>query len=358
MLRMPLVLALATSCVVACSDNTPVDVEPVVRPVKILTVGAATDMGVLELPGAVSAVREAVIAFEVPGRITEIIPREGELVSEGDVLARLDPRDYEASRDSALARRNAARADYDRYVEARKANAVTDQDVDLARRTLDVAQAELNSAMKAVEDTVIRSPFDGRVANKIVDTFENVQAKQAVFEIHDESGLEVSVNVAERDWARGAPDLTTEDATRLLRPEIELSAFPGRSFPARAQSFATAIDPVTRTYKATFAFDAPVELNVTPGMTANVRVHRPVAESGLSVAEITLPASAVFGNSDGDASVWLVEDDMRVTQRAVELGDMVGGALSITSGLEPGDSIAVSGVHTLVEGMAVRPLEP
>ncbi|MEM8635706.1 MAG: efflux RND transporter periplasmic adaptor subunit [Pseudomonadota bacterium] len=340
-----------------CAEQEAAAPIELVRPVKILTVGLAGDALSLELPGVVRAAREAVIAFEVAGRVTEIAVREGQMVAEGDVLARLDPRDYEASRDSALARREAAAADYQRYVEARKANAVTDQDVDLAKRTLDVAQADLNQARKAVEDTVIRAPFSGRVADRIIDNFENVLAKQAVFEVHDESGFEVSVNVAERDWARATPDLSIEEVTARLKPEIEVSAYPDRRFAARAKAFATAIDPVTRTYETTFAFANPVELNVTPGMTAKVIVY-PDDDLGNADAQLLVPSGAVFGASDGAPSVWLVTDDMQVARQSVVLGPLIDGAFTITAGLNRGQSIAISGVHTLVEGMVVRPLEP
>ena len=339
-----------------CAVEEPEETTAVVRPVKIMTVGAASSEAALELPGVVKAVREATIAFEVPGRVTNIVVREGQLVAQGDVMARLDPRDYEASRDSALARREAAAADYERYVEARKANAVTDQDVDLAKRTLDVAEADLATALKALEDTVIRAPFDGRVADRIVDNFENVQAKQAIFEVHDETGFEVSVNVAERDWARATPDLAISEVTERLRPEIEVSAFPGRRFPARAKAFATAIDPVTRTYETTFAFSSPQDLNITPGMTARVIVYP--GDDPTAGGQLLVPAAAVFGSSDGAPSVWLVTDSMQVSRQVVELGPMLDGSFTITAGLVPGESIAVSGVHTLVEGMPVRALTP
>ncbi|MEM9403497.1 MAG: efflux RND transporter periplasmic adaptor subunit [Pseudomonadota bacterium] len=340
-----------------CSKEVAAPAEPVVRPVKLMTVGGGSDRPILELPGSVSAVQEAVIAFEVPGRVAEILVVEGEVVEQGQELAMLDPRDYESSRDSALANRNAAQADYDRYVQARRSNAVTDQDVDLAKRALDVAQAELNTTLKAVEDTVLIAPFSGRIANQYVEGFENVQAKQAVFEVHDESSLEISVSVSERDWARGERDQSPDEVTRTLRPVVRLTALPDVSIPARAKSFATAIDPVTRTYEATFAFDPPAEGNVTPGMTASL-VITPPADSPSGPAPLSIPSGAVFSNEQGEPMVWLVQDDMSVTQTAVMIDVIQGDQIVLSGGISFGDTIAISGVHTLTEGMRIRPLQP
>ncbi|MEO1542433.1 MAG: efflux RND transporter periplasmic adaptor subunit [Pseudomonadota bacterium] len=331
--------------------------EPVARPVKMITVGAGSTAQSLQLPGSVSAVREAVIAFEVPGRISDVSVLEGEVVTEGQELARLDPRDYESSRDSALATRNAARADYERYVKARESNAVTDQDVDLAKRALDVAQADLNSALKAVEDTILVAPFSGRVANKYVQNFENVQAKQAIFEIHDESSLEITVSVSERDWARGTKDQSPEEATRLLNPLVRFAALPDLEIPAAAKSFATAIDPVTRTYEATFSFDPPADANVSPGMTANLVVSPATNDSPSEEAVLSLPAGAVFGDDDGTSSVWIVGEDSKVEKREVSVDILLGDLIVIKDGITSGDVVVISGVHTLTEGTPVRKLQ-
>lgn len=353
-----IIIAIATAGLLqGCAEEVATPEAPVVRPIKLMTVGAELDRPSLELPGSVSAAQEAIIAFEVPGRVETILISEGEMVEEGQELAKLDPRDYESSRDSALANRDAAKADYDRYFQARQSNAVTDQDVDLAKRALDVAQADLNTALKAVEDTVLVAPFSGRIANQYVEGFENVQAKQAVFEIHDESGLEISVSVSERDWARGERNQSLEEVTQSLRPVVRLAALPGVSLPARAKSFATAIDPVTRTYEATFAFDPPAEGNVSPGMTATLVVSPPL-ESANRPTLISIPSGAVFGSGGGDANVWFVQEDMSVTKRPVTVDVLQGDRIVLADGLKFGDTIAVSGVHTLSEGMQVRPLEP
>ncbi|MEM1142874.1 MAG: efflux RND transporter periplasmic adaptor subunit [Pseudomonadota bacterium] len=329
----------------------------VVRPVRMVTIGQVAGDGALELPGSVHAERETELAFEVGGRIIELLVEDGTVVTSEQTLARLDPRDYLNARDSARASRNSARATYERYLEASRSNAVTQQDVDTAKRDLEVADADLKIAEKALEETALRAPFAGRIAAKLVSDFENVQAKQGVFILHDESSLEIHVAVAERDWARGSRDLSVDEVTALLQPRVEVSALPGRLYPARAKTFATAVDPVTRTYEATFGFDPPAGNSVSPGMTAKLYINpENLTESAAST--LNVPAAAVFTPSDGEASVWTVDSDGRVSRQRITLGPLVSGQLSVTAGLRPGSRIAVTGVHTLVEGQRVRDLKP
>ncbi|MEM9742495.1 MAG: efflux RND transporter periplasmic adaptor subunit [Pseudomonadota bacterium] len=324
---------------------------------RLVTVGQSGSDGRLELPGSIHAQRETELAFEVGGRIIELLVEDGTVVTAGQTLAQLDPSDYRNARDSARASRNSARATYERYLEASRSNAVTQQDVDTAKRDLEVAIADLKIADKALDETTLQAPFAGRIAAKLVSEFENIQPKQGVFILHDESSLEIQVNVAERDWARGSRDLTVDEVTARLQPRVEVSALPGRFYPAWAKTFATAVDPVTRTYEASFGFDPPAGNTVSPGMTAKLYI-----DAGKLMVDadaiLSIPPTAVFTPSDGEASVWTLDDDGRVSRQRITLGPLVAGQLSVTGGLRPGTRIAVTGVHTLVEGQRVRDLKP
>ncbi len=339
-----------------CADKKPEVKNEIVRPIKMMTVGTQAATTFIELPGSVHATRETDVAFEVPGRIIEINVVEGDRVQAGDVLAKLDPRDYEATLSSAQAQRNAAFTDYQRYLKAVKANAVTRQTVDTSKSQFEVADAQLNKALKALEDSVLRAPFSGRVARKMVEDFANVQAKQAVFTLHDESSLEVRVNVPERDWARATPNMTPAEVTKKLKPVVELSALPGRKFPAEAKSYSSIADPVTRTYEATFSFTPPTDAAVSSGMTAKIRFDAAALEKPSTQNLIQVPVQAVTSKTEGHAGVWVIGKEGRVILSDVSLGELNGELVEIKSGLSIGDTIAISGVNTLQEGMHVRPM--
>lgn len=340
---------------IACGEQQ-AEEGPIARPVKMITLGSGAGEGVLEYPGSVSPVQNAELAFEVPGQIIEFRFNEGQTVRQGTILARLDPRDYEAARDAEVARLNAAKADYDRYRELYASNAVSRQELEAKRRNSEVTEARVRTAQKALDDTRLRAPFSGVMARKLVQDFQNVQAKEPVLVLQDESGLEVVVNVPENDMTLARPGLSPEERTARTNPVVEISSIPGRRFPARIQEFSTAADPVTRTFKATFAFDTPADVAIRPGMTAKVVLNVPAEVTG-RVSSFSIPASAVASDENGDPFVWKVDEStMTVSRAPVAIGPLSGSEVEVRRGLSGGDIIAITGVHNLRDGMLVSRL--
>ena len=350
-LALGLVLALMA---VGCEQPVIETVE-VVRPVKMMTLGAGAGGATLEYPGRVDALLTANVAFEVPGLVIELPVQEGELVDEGQLLARLDARDYEAQRDAVLASPNVSWADYQRYQDLYAADAASLQDLEVARRTYEVSEANLRIVEKAVEDTYLRAPFAGIVARRIVDDFENVQAKESIVTLQDDSVLEVKVAIPESD-ALLAPRGSMGKRNERADFTVVLSSLPGRVFPARLTEFATIADPVTRTFEVTFQFEPPDDVSLRPGMTAKVVAQLRTEET----STFMVPSVAVVGSEGGGAFVWIVDTSsisMTVSRREVQVGEMSGNEIEILSGLRNGETIAISGTRSLDDGMQVRRLE-
>ncbi|MDV2079204.1 efflux RND transporter periplasmic adaptor subunit [Marinobacter xestospongiae] len=348
------VILLVVAALAACTASEPPPEAPVSRPVKLMTVGNDVPSRTLRFPGSVSAVKQSDMAFEVSGRIVEMPVTEGERVAAGTLLARLDARDYVAGRDRARAERNAARADFNRYDQAYKANAVTAQQLDQARRALEVAEAGYQQASKAMDETVLRAPFAGRIADKLVEDFANVQAKQPVLVLQSDDALEMRVSVPEVDWVREAP--VSSPATIELEGDLQvvLSSLPDRPMPATITAFSGAADPVTRTFEVKVRFHPPAGVSASPGMTGHV-AYTPPAESNGNA--LLVPADAVVTTPDNRPFVWVYEDSTgAVTRRLIDIGELSGDRLHVLAGLEAGERIAVAGVHTLADGAAVRPM--
>ena len=341
--------------VMGCEEERPKE-EPIARLVKMMAVGAGMTSGVHEYPGKVKALQHADMGFEVHGRIIEFRFKEGQKVKKGDVLARLDPRDYQADLDAQVARENAARAEYERIQSLYEVEAASRQDLDKARRDFEVTRANVKQARKALEDTYLRAPFAGRFAKKLVEDFENVQAKQSVLTLQDNSMLKLVVNVPERDLAEGNRNRTVEEMNAHVRSTITISAIPDRTFPANIREFATTADPVTRTFEVTFVFKNPPNLAILPGMTA--RVNATEVGGSYKGTYSRIPANVVLADEGGASYVWLVDQSsMTVHKKSVELGELSGSEVEVRSGLAEGDLIAISGVRNLREGTVVRRLE-
>jgi len=350
--RVVCLLVVAASC-----GNEPPPPPQAVQPVKLLTIGEAGTGAVREYPGTISAAQQADLAFEVPGQMIEFPVNEGDQVEKGAVLGRLDARDYEARLDSARAVLRKAQADYRRSTNLFKedSGAIALTRIDADKRGVEVAEARYKEADKAYEDTILRAPFAGVVARKLVDDFANIQAKQPILVLQDTSHLELVVNVPERDFARERRANSSLDAlTERLQPQVVVSALPNRRFPARVKEASTAADPVTRTFSATFRFADPDDVTILPGMTAKVVVQAAGAASDL----VLIPAHASTAGGDGQAFVWLVDpESMTVERHPVELGALRADQVEVRSGLGDGDVVAISGIALLREGMQISRFE-
>jgi len=334
-----------------CAEEPPPP-EPVVRPVKMMTIGGDL-AGTREYPGRIKAVQQADMAFEVAGRVTEFVYKEGERAEAGAVLARLDPRDYQNKLEQARAVERNRRTYLARIAEAHKEQAVSDQDLADAQAQVDVAAADVRIQRKALEDTVLRAPFDGIMSRKLVEDFANVQAKDPVLIFEDDSLLRIKVSVPERDMAGRRP--SREDLDRVnerLQPKVVVTSLPKDLFPARLEELATTADPTTRTFEATFEFQQPEDVVVLPGMTAKVIIQ--VGDLA-SASDVSLPARAVVADGESQPMVWVVAPDTGVVEsRSVTLGELAGDQILVTDGLRNGDTVVISGMAQLRPGMKVR----
>ena len=315
-----LIIVACTAMLAGCERQEP-ERTPAVRPVKILTIGDGSIGRSLAYSGQIRAGETAELGFEVAGRIIELPVKEGQQVSKGDMLARLDPADYQAGLNQAEANFRQAQTTFERYEEIVESGAVSRQQLDVRRRNFEVAEAELTTARKALADTRLIAPFTGQIGRRLVDNFVNVQAKEGVVILQDLTMLEVIISIPEQDWARADPNLSKEERSEMIRPMVSLSMIPDREFPARIKEVATLADPVTRTFEVIAVMDNPSDVSILPGMTANVTISVP--EGGTSAhaeAAFSIPANAVLADEKGNSTVWKVDSGtMTVSRATIEL---------------------------------------
>jgi RND family efflux transporter MFP subunit len=339
----------------SCKKQEVVEVVAPPRPIKIYRLEGQEGTTRPDYPGRIKAIKVVELAFEVEGRIIDWNVDEGQRVKKGEVLSRLDPRDYQAQAEAARARLRLADAEYRRESKLFASGSGTQRDLDVATRSRDVSRADLRISQKALEDTRLRAIFDGVIARKLVTDFRNVAAREAVLLLQDESVMEVVVDVPERDLAGGQKRTNLKEFNEQAKPMVELSALPGKQFPVELTELATAADPNTRTFRATFSMKKPEGVGVLAGMTAKLIL------TGMRTTEaddFLLPVGAVLADSEERPYVWLVdEESMTVSKLPIEVGEITGGRIVVREGLERGQAIAMSGVHLLDEGTIVTELE-
>jgi RND family efflux transporter MFP subunit len=357
-----LILPLA-GCERETSDQEVVD--KAVRPAKLMKIGGLLTDKSMTMTSKTRAAKRADLAFRVPGLLIDLPVKEGEQLKKGQLVARLDPTDYQSrlrEAEGRLAEAKAKRdydiAEYQRYVKVKRAEpgAVSDSMINLKRAARKVSLAEVQAAEAAVAEAknqlayaTLRAPFAGIVGKRYVDNHEFVVAKQPIVHLQDFSRIEILLDLPE---LMVAPIRRTE-------PNFfaQFVSAPDRRFPLQVKEFATQADPATQTYRMILVMPAPSGVRILPGMTASVIIEFPL--DALSETEVVVPTIALFANESGQSNVWVVAPKTNeVHKRPVVTGALTGNdQIMIEQGLSPGEAIVVSGVNMLREGMTVRPFD-
>jgi RND family efflux transporter MFP subunit len=324
----------------ACSKPEPLP-EPI-RKLRTIEVGAVAGLRNGQLPGRARSADEVDLAFDVSGTLTERPVSIGSLVEEGDLIARLDPRDFQANvRAAGAAARNAS-ANFKRGSELLADKFISEAELDRLKAEVDITQARLDLANKALSDSVIYAPFSGVIASLNVENFQSVRAKSVIARLLGVEMIEMVINVSESQIAV----LPFIDAI-----EVEFDAFPGMRLPAEITEVGSEASLTTRTFPITLAMDQPEANKVLAGMSGVAFItadSRPDQNTGYVV-----PVSALFGEpKDNVSKVWVVTDN-RVSSRVVKVSGVSPGGANITEGLQAGEIVATAGVHTLAEGQEV-----
>jgi len=344
----------------ACSQPVPPPPPEVARPAKLFTVVGPDEMLMRSFPGEVQASDEASLAFRVRGKLVEFPANRGIPVQQGDLLARLDPSDYQAALNEAQAQYDLAVAQFDRAAELVDRQLVSRAEYEQRLALKKVRKSDLTRASNNLDYTQLFAPFDGVVARRLSENFESVAAGQVVLILQTKKMVDIIVDVPESIVVRVMRTLGE------LEPEpvqVRFGSSKGRTYTAYYKEHETNADPATLTFKVTFSLPAPDDMNVLPGMSATV-----IADlSGLYSEEVEgvtlVPIEAVFSAEeeplDADwRQVWIVDpDSMRALRRDVRAGPLTGHNIAILEGLDPGELIIAAGVNSVQEGMWVRPME-
>ena len=340
---------------VAGGDTASSPERTVLRPIPTATVRAVRAREYREFPGGVRANRRVELKFAVEGRLQELNAQEGSSVRRGELVARLDQRDFRNQRNAARARNVQAMRDLQRFSLLKRQRVVTLADYEETKTAADVAQAELAIQEKALEDTELYAPFDGVVVKRHVERFEHVQAEQEIVSLQDISRIEVVIQVPERVIAQAG-------AAGLEQLQVRFDADPAldRWFNAGVREYGLESDKATRTYDVVVALPPPSGLQILPGMTATVRARlRRSVPAGTGCRTVRVPAAALWSGSGGASFVWIIAADGGAPRKKqVEISGLSGDTALLCKGPEPGEQVAVAGLRSLHEKQPVRPMRP
>lgn len=283
--------------------------------------------------------------------MSELPAKAGLRVNKGDLLARLDDKDFQNTFEERQARFELATIQHDQATKLLEKNLSSQLQYEQAASELKSARAAFDQARDNLQYTRLLAPFDGIVARVDVENYQAVQAQAPILQLQDDQRLDIRFSV---------PESLISQIKLIVDPEVirgvcgiaSFATHPNRSYPTCYKEHESVPDPLTRNYSAVFSVEKITDFAALPGMTVSVELDLSVFLSEDAATGLLVPVEAVFEHK-GEKWVWGVDAEMRAQQIPVEVGRFEGDALEIVDGLTAESRIIAAGVNYICESMLV-----
>ncbi|MEZ2128465.1 MULTISPECIES: efflux RND transporter periplasmic adaptor subunit [unclassified Sinorhizobium] len=346
--------ALAAAIVAAlagCSDEV-AETKEVIRPVKVVEIAKADDARRLDYSGSVRARVEMNLGFRVNGKITERLVDVGDRVKPGDLLARIDPNDYQLAVKSA---------------EANLAAAVKQvETTDLARKRAEQLFAKNVAPKSELEQASLAYDQAVSTRDSAASSLEQARNQVSYADLKsDQNGIVTAINAdVGQVVGSGTPVVTVavdgEKEVQIAVPEMDIAQFkPGKIVKARfwsddaltlegkVREVAGSADQQSRTFAVRVSL--PNDPRILLGMTATIEA-KVEDEKDL----ISIPLSAL-AEKEGRQIVWVVDREAgTVHARDIKVADFTDGGVRVTDGLQAGDVVVAAGTQFMTENLKVK----
>jgi RND family efflux transporter MFP subunit len=311
--------------------------------------------------GVVKAKFETNLSFKVGGTLDLVSVKLGDRVKSGQLLASIDPIDYNVQLEQALAQEKSAestlisaQSNFDRVEKLYENNSVPLSEYEKAKVNLASAESQhkaankqLEAAKNQVDYTRLYAPMDGIITSLMVEANEIVSAGRVIASISSEGNPEIEV---------GVPEATITKLVKGQEVSIQFPSISGENFNGTIErvAFASGQSP---TYPVSVLINKPTR-EIRPGMAADVRFMLKSADG--THTGIVAPVAAVGKDAEGNYVFVLQKDsasNYQVEKRSILVGDLFTEGFEIESGLEENELVATAGLSFLSDGMKVKLLK-
>lgn len=338
MFKMFLVVLAGVFVVTGCADQTADFAAPAEKTVSVVVepVQFSNALTRIEAVGTSRAIQSVTLSPVRSGEVVAVNFQPGQKVKKDEVLVQLDKRNEQLAVELANIRLADTKRLYERYQRTAGSGAILPTVLDAAKTAYETARVVLDQAMVALDDTVIKAPFDGYVGIAEINPGDRVNTGTVVTTIDNRNGLLISFEV---------PEIMV--GTLIPGKRIDVSPWNEQTIGASGEvvDIGSRIDPLTRT----FTVRARVENTddqLRPGMSFRVRLDI----EGQSFPVI--PELSVQWGAEG-SHVWVVSAGEAHRRPAIIIQRQQGKVL-VKAELNEGELIVVEGVQRMFEGVKVK----
>jgi membrane fusion protein (multidrug efflux system) len=279
---------------------------------------------------------ESQVVAKTSGVALAVLTQEGDHVRAGQVLVRLDPDRARLQAAQSAAQMRKLEANYKRSQALVAQQLISANDIDQLKYDLENARAVNNLANLELSYSNVIAPISGVVASRSIKTGNFVQINTPIIRIIDDSHLEATLNVPEREFA----------TLKAGQPVVmQVDAMPGKAFAGKVDRVSPVVDSGSGTFRVICAFAGGGTLQ--PGMFGRIRIDYDQRADALTVPRLALL------DDQGEPAVYVVRNGKAV-RTPIKTGYTEGEWTEVRGGLQPGDAVVTAGKVALRDGSPVQ----
>ncbi len=290
---------------------------------------------VVSAAGTLNSRNTSVLSSKVMGKVVALTVNEGDRVTQGKLLVRIESGEISAQAYQAQAAYNNAKLQYDRIKRLFDEKAATQMEMDQATLGIESAQAGLNAARAMESYTTIAAPIAGQIVEKHINLGEMALPGQPILKIEDNRNLRLETTIKEQD-------------IRFVQPgkpvTVRIDALPGKEIKARVAQVVPAAD--VRTHSFIVKIDIPAEKDLITGMYGKAFFSTGTREAILVPKQALLTLLGITG-------VYIVSAEGNAVFQMIEPGDAYGDNVETITGIKAGDRVIISKQDAKIDGRKV-----
>lgn len=354
-------LLIAMFLLSACNRNNEKRTE-IIKPVKYEKIAYLNNKETHKFSGIVKSEYETKLSFKVGGTLNSVKVKLGDKVKKGQLIAGIDPIDYEIQKEQAIAQKKSAESQlimaqstFVRVEKLYENNSVALSEYEKAKANLASAQSQFKANDKQVEAsknqiayTQLFAPMNGVITSLAVESNEIVGSGRIIAVLSSEGNPEIEV---------GVPEALVSKLTKGQGVGIEFPSLANTNFKGKIEKIAFASGQ-SSTYPVMVSIASPMS-DIRPGMSADVSFYEE-AISGNKPSDIVAPTEAVGKSAEGNFVFVLHKTSdahYLLEKRPVLIGKILPNGFEIINGLEENELVATAGLTFLRDGMKVKLLE-
>ena len=338
----PIFIALSL-LVTGCQEKSSVKEQSKVA-VKVTLLRQGSDpLHAIGYSGTLDANTAVNLSFQVSGTILNIPVEMGDYVKKGQLIAQIDPTTYQNQYNAAKAQAELARENYQRILEVYKKGSIAEIKMLEAKYNYEQANSQAKAAYQNLEHTRIIAPFSGFVGSKNLSSGDLANPGQIVLQLLDITTVKASVTIPNDEinkYKKGDSAIITVDSFKIEK------------FEGFVDEVSVISNPGNPAYALKVNIPNP-DRQLKPGMVCNVYL----ANASTAKPILIVPVQSIQIDEKGNHFAYIADDSGTATRKEVTTGTLYKNGIEVSSGLQNGDKLIISGYHKLTDGTPISIVE-